>query len=152
MSRFLAIVAWAYSGRRKASFDLREARRFGAEHEEMVVSADDYLRYFDDPYARVIAACEEDHEFGYLIMRKVLEIVAERLRATRRHVKVALLDQAVLAGVGNIHAAEACWRARLDPRRPGRTPERLHRLGRRLLRDRYLHPRHRDERRTGCTP
>lgn len=33
--------------------------------------------------ARVIAACEEDHEFGYLIMRKVLEIVAERLRATR---------------------------------------------------------------------
>jgi CRP-like cAMP-binding protein len=33
--------------------------------------------------ARVIAACEEDHEFGYLIMRKVLEIVADRLRATR---------------------------------------------------------------------
>lgn len=33
--------------------------------------------------ARVIAACEEDHEFGYLITRKVLEIVAERLRATR---------------------------------------------------------------------
>lgn len=33
--------------------------------------------------ARVIAACEEDHEFGYLVMRKVLEIVAERLKATR---------------------------------------------------------------------
>jgi len=39
------------------------------------------------------------------------------LGATRRPVKVALLDQALLAGVGNIHAAEACWRARLDPRR-----------------------------------
>jgi len=39
------------------------------------------------------------------------------LAATRRPVKVALLDQSLLAGVGNIHAAEACWRARLDPRR-----------------------------------
>jgi len=39
------------------------------------------------------------------------------LARTRRPVKVALLDQALLAGVGNIHAAEACWRARLDPRR-----------------------------------
>ena len=41
------------------------------------------------------------------------------LSATRRPVKVALLDQSLLAGVGNIHAAEACWRARLDPRRRG---------------------------------
>jgi formamidopyrimidine-DNA glycosylase len=40
-----------------------------------------------------------------------------RLRATRRPVKVALLDQSLLAGIGNIHASEACWRARLDPRR-----------------------------------
>jgi formamidopyrimidine-DNA glycosylase len=39
------------------------------------------------------------------------------LARTRRPVKVALLDQRLLAGVGNIHAAEACWRARLDPRR-----------------------------------
>jgi formamidopyrimidine-DNA glycosylase len=43
--------------------------------------------------------------------------LAARLRATRRAVKVALLDQSLLAGVGNIHASEACWRARLDPRR-----------------------------------
>ena len=55
-----------------------------------------------------------------------------RLRATRRAVKVALLDQSLLAGVGNIHASEACWRARLDPRRRGdslRRPE-LARLAR----------------------
>lgn len=43
--------------------------------------------------------------------------LAARLAATRRPIKVALLDQGLLAGVGNIHAAEACWRARLDPRR-----------------------------------
>ncbi len=48
-----------------------------------------------------------------------LERLATRLGATRRAVKVALLDQSLLAGVGNIHASEACWRARLDPRRRG---------------------------------
>jgi formamidopyrimidine-DNA glycosylase len=45
--------------------------------------------------------------------------LGERLRATRRAVKVALLDQAVLAGVGNIHASESLFAARIDPRRRG---------------------------------
>jgi len=55
-----------------------------------------------------------------------------RLAATRRAVKVALLDQSLLAGVGNIHASEACWRARLDPRRRGDslTPAEVARLAR----------------------
>jgi formamidopyrimidine-DNA glycosylase len=34
-------------------------------------------------------------------------------------VKVRLLDQRILAGVGNIIAIEACFRAKVDPRRPG---------------------------------
>ncbi len=33
--------------------------------------------------ARVVNLCEEDHEFGYEIMRRALALVAERLRATR---------------------------------------------------------------------
>src|SRR5512135_3675573 len=45
--------------------------------------------------------------------------LAERLRATRRPVKVALLDQSVLAGVGNIHASESLFAARIDPRLRG---------------------------------
>jgi formamidopyrimidine-DNA glycosylase len=45
--------------------------------------------------------------------------LAVRLGATRRAVKVALLDQAVLAGVGNIHASESLFAARIDPRRRG---------------------------------
>ena len=43
-----------------------------------------------------------------------------RLARTARSVKVALLDQTVLAGIGNIQAAEALFRARIDPRRPAR--------------------------------
>lgn len=37
---------------------------------------------------------------------------------SRTPLKVALLDQRRLAGLGNIHAAEALWRAKLSPLRP----------------------------------
>lgn len=38
------------------------------------------------------------------------------LAGRRTPIKVALLDQRILAGVGNIYAAEALWQARIDPR------------------------------------
>jgi formamidopyrimidine-DNA glycosylase len=40
-----------------------------------------------------------------------------RLRGRRRRLKPLLLDQAFVAGVGNIYADEALWRARLHPLR-----------------------------------
>ena len=36
----------------------------------------------------------------------------------RRAIKIALLDQTVLAGIGNIYADESLFRAGIDPRRP----------------------------------
>lgn len=46
--------------------------------------------------------------------------------------KARIMDQAVLAGVGNLLADEALWRARLDPRRPagGLDDDELDRLRR----------------------
>jgi formamidopyrimidine-DNA glycosylase len=41
--------------------------------------------------------------------------LCERLRTSRRPVKVALLDQKVVAGIGNIYASEILHRARLQP-------------------------------------
>jgi len=41
--------------------------------------------------------------------------LGKRLARGRRELKVALLDQKILAGLGNIHAAEALWRAKLSP-------------------------------------
>ena len=41
----------------------------------------------------------------------------QRLRQTRRCLKAALLDQRVLAGLGNIYTDEVLFRARLSPRR-----------------------------------
>jgi formamidopyrimidine-DNA glycosylase len=44
-----------------------------------------------------------------------------RLAGKRTPIKVALLDQRVIAGVGNIYAAEALWRAKINPRREARS-------------------------------
>lgn len=41
-----------------------------------------------------------------------------RLARKRGPVKPALLDQSVVAGAGNIYAAEACWHAGISPRAP----------------------------------
>ncbi len=38
------------------------------------------------------------------------------LRGRKTAIKVALLDQKLLAGVGNIYASEGLWHARVDPR------------------------------------
>jgi formamidopyrimidine-DNA glycosylase len=43
----------------------------------------------------------------------------ERLTKSRLPLKTLLLDQTVLAGIGNIYANEICFRLRLDPRTPG---------------------------------
>jgi formamidopyrimidine-DNA glycosylase len=40
-----------------------------------------------------------------------------RLRRTTRPIKIALLDQRLVAGVGNIYASESLWRAQINPRR-----------------------------------
>ena len=52
------------------------------------------------------------------------------LRASRQAVKKVLMDQRRVAGIGNIYANEALWRAGVDPSRPARdvTPAQAHRL------------------------
>jgi formamidopyrimidine-DNA glycosylase len=44
----------------------------------------------------------------------------KRLASTRRCLKAILLDQSVVAGVGNIYADEALFEAKLDPARAGK--------------------------------
>ena len=47
--------------------------------------------------------------------------LSKNLKRTQRVIKIALLDQAVLAGVGNIYADEALHAACLSPHRPANT-------------------------------
>jgi formamidopyrimidine-DNA glycosylase len=62
------------------------------------------------------------------------DVLPPILHARRAPLKSLLLDQRIVAGVGNIYAVEALWRAGIDPRRAGnRTSlDRLARLARAL--------------------
>ncbi len=44
------------------------------------------------------------------------EIFAKELKRSRQAIKVKLLDQSLVAGVGNIYASEALFRARISPK------------------------------------
>ncbi len=52
------------------------------------------------------------------------------LQTSRQPIKVRLLDQSIVAGVGNIYASEALFRARIHPARPANTltPTEIHTL------------------------
>ena len=50
----------------------------------------------------------------------------DRIRRSDRSIGDLLMDQAVLAGVGNVYRAEVLFRHRLHPLRPGRTLRRNH--------------------------
>ncbi|MGH2384313.1 MAG: Fpg/Nei family DNA glycosylase, partial [Candidatus Limnocylindria bacterium] len=65
---------------------------------------------------------------------------AERLSRRSAKLKSLLLDQGFIAGVGNIYADEALWRARLHPLRTADSlgegdVKRLHRAARQVLRE-----------------
>jgi formamidopyrimidine-DNA glycosylase len=49
------------------------------------------------------------------------EVLAERLKGRRGPIKMALLDQRLVAGLGNIYVCEALFRAGLSPRRQAGT-------------------------------
>jgi formamidopyrimidine-DNA glycosylase len=73
-----------------------------------------------------------------LSSRFTARALAQRLAGRRAPLKAAILDQGTVAGVGNIYADEALWRARLHPLRPAGDLDaaegaRLHRGIRRAL-------------------
>ena len=120
-----------------------------------------------DPYLRAVVSLNDGCELRFTDIRKfgtfalvdhvykamraplgpepltdafTVETMWERLRGRRAPLKSALLDQRVLAGVGNIYADEALFVARLHPRVPAgslRPAERvaLHAAIEQVLRD-----------------
>jgi formamidopyrimidine-DNA glycosylase len=82
----------------------RDVRRFGTWLVLTAEELDDYLaaRLGLEPLASGFTARD----------------LARQLQGRKAPIKAALLDQRTLAGVGNIYADEALWRARVHPRRP----------------------------------
>jgi formamidopyrimidine-DNA glycosylase len=109
---YIVIAARLSTGRRLL---YRDVRRLGAVH---LLGEAEWARYT----ARI---GPEPLEPGFTPAR-----LAAALAGGSLAVKKALMDQRRLAGVGNIYANEALWRARLDPSRCARgiTPAEVRRL------------------------
>jgi formamidopyrimidine-DNA glycosylase len=82
----------------------RDPRRFGC------------AEWFAD---RAVLAAAMDEELGPEPFGLDGGYLRDSFRRTERSLKAILLDQTVLAGVGNIYADEALFRARLHPARRG---------------------------------
>lgn len=49
-----------------------------------------------------------------------LNRLLHKLARTKRTIKESIMDQTILAGIGNIQAIEALWKARIHPKAPAR--------------------------------
>jgi formamidopyrimidine-DNA glycosylase len=83
---------------------LRDPRRFGS------------AEYFPD---RAALEADMNADLGPEPFGLDAAYFRAAVRATARNLKAVLLDQTVVAGVGNIYADEACFRAGLHPGRTG---------------------------------
>ena len=95
-----------------------------AERREPYRVGDVFARHGPEPLARSFSA----------------ERFTQRLERRSARLKTLLLDQSFVAGIGNIYADEALWRARLHPLRAADTltrdeVRRLHRSIRKVLRE-----------------
>lgn len=100
------------------------------KHDHMVLTTDKgAYAVFNDPrrFGLVDLSLEENlstHRFFKDLGPEPLEkeftakILAENLRHKKIAVKLAIMDQRVVVGVGNIYASEALYMAGIDPRRP----------------------------------
>jgi formamidopyrimidine-DNA glycosylase len=112
---------WALRGAEDAALPF-ERVRMDLERRGKITSA----RYTDPRrFGRFIATAEDIGAWRELGPDPWLDGIDEArllavLNKRKRAVKEVLLDQSLLAGVGNILAIEALWNAKIDPRTPAR--------------------------------
>ncbi|HEX9037775.1 MAG TPA: DNA-formamidopyrimidine glycosylase [Ktedonobacterales bacterium] len=126
--------------RMSGNLSLRQSEVDEPQYTRVVMSLDDGRRlYYTDPrkFGRLALVSPSDlpralAELGPEPLEPEFtpETLAARLAGSRRALKAALLDQRVVAGLGNIYADEALFRARLHPLRAAKSlsPEELARL------------------------
>ncbi len=76
------------------------------------------LHWFADDAAFAVA---RDRSHADDALQIALEALGPRLKRTNRPIKAALIDQKVVAGIGNIYADEILWTASIHPSRRAST-------------------------------
>jgi formamidopyrimidine-DNA glycosylase len=95
------VIFWMSSG---ARVTFNDPRRFGYMD---LIAADDFAAH---PLVRALGPEPLSEEFDAVIL-------ARHCRGKKTSIKAVLLDQRVVAGLGNIYVSEALHRARVSPRR-----------------------------------
>lgn len=91
----------------RASIDLTDGTRIEL-HDSRALSSIKLHAKGEDPLPRLgMEANDASLDAGYL---------RDALAKRKGPIKPTLMDQAVIAGLGNIYAAEALWRAKISPR------------------------------------
>ncbi len=98
------VFALARDGKARATITYNDVRRFGFM-DLVRTEALDRCRHFAAMGPEPLGPAFTDAYFR------------ERLKGRRTPIKAALLDQRIVAGVGNIYACEALYRAGVSPRR-----------------------------------
>jgi len=133
--------------RMSGQFNLADANQAREVHQHIILRLSDgrELRYRDTrKFGRWQITRDPSEILGALGPEPLAEsfrpaVFFSCLKAHRRQLKPLLLDQRVIAGLGNIYADEALWEARLHPRRlsdslDGRESLRLFKAIRHVLR------------------
>jgi formamidopyrimidine-DNA glycosylase len=123
-------------------------------HERLVITLDrGELRYADLRKLRGVWLAPSDDDAARVMGRQGPDALSLDLRAFRKalrgrrgRLKPTLMDQAVIAGLGNLLTDEICWQVRLHPSRPVACLDtddlgRLHSTMRRVLRTSVRHAR-----------
>jgi len=98
-----------------------------SKHEHLILALNDgrQLRYHDTrKFGRFWLVDDPEQVVGALGIEPLspeftLETFTEKLRSRHRQLKPLLLDQSLIAGLGNIYVDESLWAARLHPTRLG---------------------------------
>ncbi len=128
-------------------FRLGDGRERRGKHDHVVITLEDHRRLFyhdTRKFGRFYLTADPKSILGKLGPEPLgasfsAKALAGMLSGRRRQIKPLLLDQAFIAGLGNIYVDEALWDARIHPQRTADTlawdeTQALHRSIRRVLR------------------
>ena len=102
------------------------------KHDHVVINTDKgVLVYNDARRFGLLTVCESDKLINHTIFKNIgidpfdeklkADYLYQKLKNKRVAIKVALLDQSIINGIGNIYASEALYLARILPQRESAT-------------------------------
>jgi formamidopyrimidine-DNA glycosylase len=115
----LGMTGWWIEREADAPGERSERARIDARRDDGRTTS---IRYLDSRrFGRLVVANEDISEWSSLGPDPLVDglqvpYLAVSLAQSRRSIKEVVMDQSVVAGIGNILATEALWHARIDPR------------------------------------